>query len=55
MIMSAIIIASSILMRSIQTTVLSLKNYNIALFFNNCALYLEFNENDKEYQNSWSN
>ena len=30
MIMSAIIIASSILMRSIQTTVLSLKNYNIA-------------------------
>ena len=30
MIMSIIIIASSILMRSIQTTVLSLKNYNIA-------------------------
>ena len=33
MIMSAIIIASSILMRSIQTTVLSLKNYNIANYF----------------------
>ena len=33
MIMSAIIIASSILTRSIQTTVLSLKNYNIALGF----------------------
>ena len=30
MIMSAIIIASSILTRSTQTTVLSLKNYNIA-------------------------
>ena len=36
--MSAIIIASSILTRSIQTTVLSLKNYNIANIFKSLGI-----------------
>ena len=56
MIMSAIIIASSILMRSIQTTVLSLKNYNIAKlnefcnYFGICLDYICGLTNTKKYE-----
>ena len=57
MIMSAIIIASSILTRSIQTTVLSLKNYNIAnilkklTLYGKCVIVVSHSELIKDYAN----